>query len=683
MDATSAPSRDALSTNNQLSTTDAAAPAMFRAEATALRSLVHHAASIDQQTPLEDVQRTFAEQRVDFLALVRDGRVTGLCSRLRLGILLGSRFGFALYGRSPAHVAQVEHPLVYGEFTPIRQLLDQALARRGDEFHEDVALVDEQHGLIGLIPIDALARLQTRLVAEQVGELRRQHLELFQATHALRQSQGLYLGLFESHTLGVALLDERGSIHGHNRRLGELLNLGSDPVALVSLVAWVIEGDRMAFLAQLAAQGLPETQSGTREFTLKIPGRGLRQFRCSTGWIRETGQVCACFDDVTEQHALERHLGRQEKQTLLDTLVGGIAHELNNKLTPVQGFSQLIELNSDEQTRLYAGLIAKSVGEAANIIRQLLQLSKPGSAETHTVDLRTIVEEALSMLRFKIRETGCIVQTRLPPLPVWVRIDPAQIKQVVLNLALNALQATEDHPSPTLTIEIIEEGKAATLFVADNGIGIPEENLERIFDPFFTTKGPERGTGLGLSVCFSIVRQHGGEISVESRPQEGARFSISLPLETAMPLALDLTDDVLSSPAFRAAPRGAKVLIVEDEIVVARLMQEILRTHYGCDVDLVTNGLAAFEKLAANRYALVLSDVRMPEMNGTDLYLWVREAQPDAARRFVFVTGNSGEKHFEAEVAGWGVPIIAKPFSIAELIAVCGPYLQTAAGVSA
>ncbi len=660
----------------------AAPPGLLGAEATPLRSLVHHRHCLGQQTPLELAHRSFAEHGVDFIALERDGFVTGICSRLRLGILLGSRFGFALYSNSPSHLSQVEHPLVFDEGTPVRELLDRALARSGDEFHEDVALIDSHHQLIGLIPTDALARLQTRLVAEQVRELRRQHLELFQAGRALRQSQGLYLGLFEGHTLGVALLDVAGGVHGHNRRLADLLNFGQAPMELVSLAAWVLDTDRPAFLGLLAAKARPDAIPGTQEFQLKIPGRGLRHFRCSTGWIEETGQICACLDDVTEQRLLERRLGRQEKQTLLDTLVGGIAHELNNKLTPVQGFSQLIELEADAQTKMYAGLITKSVAEAAKIIRQLLQLSKPGAMATETADLRTIIGEALTMLQFRIRESRCSVRTDLPAGPIWVRIDPAQMKQVVLNLVLNALQASEGGDEPAVIIAAEAAAGSALLSVADNGHGIAAENLSRIFDPFFTTKGPERGTGLGLSVCFSIVRQHGGEITVESEPDAGARFTVALPLDVAHPIPAAAAPAAPAAVPLRA-PSGCRVLVAEDEVVVARLMQEIFRTQFGCEVDLAINGLDAFEKLAAHRYDLVISDVRMPEMNGTELYLWLREAQPATARAFVFITGHAGEKRFEAEIATWGVPVIAKPFTMAQLAAVCAPLLPGFAARSA
>ncbi len=644
-----------------------------------LRPLVHHAWQVEHDAPLEQVSRIFGEKQVEFVALVRDGLVTGLCSRLRLGILLGARYGFALYSRSPAHLAQVERPLVFTTQTPIRDVLDHALARPGDEFREDIALVDEHHVLIGLVPIDALARLQTRLVSDQLTELQRQHQEL-RATHdALRKSQGRYAGLFESHTLGVALLDATGVVAGHNRRLGDLLNLGGDVAALASLTVWLAESDRARFLTVLQAQADGNGEPTTHELTFTVPGRGSRLFRCSLGWIEETSQICACIDDITDQRAMERLVSRQEKQTLLDTLVGGIAHELNNKLTPVQGFSELIALGTDPQMRHYAEMIGKCVGEAAHIIRQLLQLSNPNCVDTRAIDLRVIVTEALSMLRFQIRESRAAVQTSQPAMPVWVRADAAQIKQVIINLALNGLQAMHECTHGVLKVAVSEEDGRATLVVADNGVGIPPENIERIFDPFFTTKGPERGTGLGLSVCYSIVQQHGGEIGVASQPGEGAQFTVSLPTEVAGPVVLDAPRPIARGPLATTKPPAARVLVVEDELHVRRLIQEVLWTRFGCEVDTAVHGIDAFERLAVERYALVISDIRMPTMNGTELYLWLREAQPLLARRFIFVTGFPGDNHLEQELANWDVPVLTKPFTVSRLCELCAPFLESAA----
>jgi CheY-like chemotaxis protein len=257
-----------------------------------------------------------------------------------------------------------------------------------------------------------------------------------------------------------------------------------------------------------------------------------------------------------------------------------------------------------------------------------------------------------------------------------VRADPAELKQVVINLALNALQAMADRTYAMLELTVEPVGEHAKLIVADNGIGIPAENLERIFDPFFTTKGPEHGTGLGLSVCFGIVRRHGGEIDVSSEPGAGATFTIVLPCD-AMEAA------VIAEPAPRSTgidlPRpapGARVLVVEDEPHVRRLIQTVLSSRFGCHVDTASHGVEAFELLAVQRYALVVSDVRMPTMNGTELYLWLREAQPLTARRFVFVTGYPGESHLERDIAQWNVPVLTKPFTVAQLCEQCAPFLD-------
>lgn len=664
----------------------AAQPAKLRAEATRLESLVHHREAVNAATSLEQVQREFRARRVEFMAVVREQAVIGLCARGQVGFIMGSRFGFAIYSQHPIETALVDHPLIIVQGTPIRAVLDAALVRTGDDFHEDVVLVDTDRRLIGLIKVETLAQLQSRLVAEQLDELReqgemlrRQNLELFQANHAVRQTQGLYLGLFASHTLGVALLDREGRIHEHNRRLAELLNFTEGPMVIASLTAWVTEKERPAFLALLDAHAGGAAVQNTHEFTLEVPDRGPRLFRFSTGWIRETGQICACLDDITEQRTIERNLLRQEKQRLLDTLVGGIAHELNNKLTPVQGFAELLGLEASERARGYLEPITRSVSEAARIVRQLLELSKPSVNTTELVDLRTIVEGALVMLRFQLREAHCEVCTVLPADAVWVQADAAQMKQVILNLVINALHAMDKVEKPVLTLEVRSEGATAAFVVGDNGCGIAAENIDRIFDPFFTTKGPERGTGLGLSICFSLVRQHHGEIAVESRPGAGARFTVSLPQEHAPAQMLFAPGEMPQTKDRPGAdvPRGVRVLVVEDELVLRRLLQEILSTLFGCRVDVAANGTEALTAIDEyDGYAMVLSDIRMPVMSGTELYLRLRDVRPELSRRFIFVTGHPGDKQLEAEIAQWNVPVIAKPFTLARLSEACGPFLR-------
>jgi signal transduction histidine kinase len=650
-----------------------------------LESLVHHNGSVAFDMTLEDVQARFRTHDVEFLAVERAAKVVGLCSRGQLGFAMGSRFGFAIYSKDTVSTLMVPRPLIVTRATPLREVLARALVRKAEEFIDDVVLVNEDQCLIGLIKVEVLAHVQSRLVSEQLDELHRQHetlrlrnLELFRANHAARQSQGLYLGLFTSHTIGIALLDTAGGIHEYNARLAELLGIpGSARPA--SLASWVAESERPEFLALLQAQATGADEAANHEFTFEIAARGTRTIRCSMGWIRETGQVCACLDDVTEQRAMERNIVRQEKQRLLDTLVGGIAHELNNKLAPIMGFAELLRQDFGSESAAHVDLIMKSVEEAARIIRQLLELSKPASQNILPVDLRAVAEETLAILRFQLREAGCAVRTILPPGPVTVTGDAGQLKQVALNLVINALHAMEGRAERVLTVEVCAAGRAAELLVADTGTGIAPENLTRIFDPFFTTKGPERGTGLGLSVCFSIARQHGGDIRVDSRPGAGATFTLALRLEAA---AAALADAGRPATVFSVPPArsGCRVLVVEDEIVLRRLLQEILCSRFGCRVDLASNGAEALEALKRGTdYALVLADIRMPVMTGTELYLFMKENYPEMARRFVFVTGHAGEKQLEAEISHWSVPLVRKPFTLARLAEACGPLLGGAA----
>lgn len=660
--------------------------------ATGLAALVQHRQAVDHLSTLEEIHQRFRMHRADYFAVLREGRVLGLCARSQIGFILGSRFGFSLYSNSTAHTALVQNPIIVPADTPPHELLARAFARQGDDFYDDIVLVDGDGGLLGLISTEALVKLQSQLMAGQMERLRNQHLELhqqnldlFRTNHALRQSRGLYQGLFESNTLGVALLDPEGNIQAHNHRLAELLGLPAGGETSASLLDWVSEREREGFRDRLRtheSDGGDAAGTVPQELVLQPQGRGPRRFRITTGWIPETGQVCACLDDVTDQRSMEQMMLRQEKQNLLDTLVGGIAHELNNKLTPVLGFADLLNAQSGANTAAFAASIKQSALEAAGIIRQLLQLSKPARGQFQPADLRTVVEDSLVMLRFQVREARCELRLDLPSDPVPVRADSAQLKQVVINLVLNALQATAGRPDPRVEIAIATRGERGLIVVSDNGPGIAPEHLGRVFDPFFTTKDPDKGTGLGLSICQSLVRQHDGEIAAESAPGDGARLTVSLPLN----LAPDRTAPAVT-PALRPMARNspdtpdcdrAQVLIVEDEEIVRGLLQELLRGQTGCRVTLACNGAEGLAALRKTDFDLVLSDIRMPVMSGTELYLRIREARPDLARRFVFVTGHPGDKQLEGEISSWGVPLLYKPFEVVRLNEVCRPFLRKA-----
>jgi len=605
----------------------ASEPAALSAETTSLESLAHHRFSVIHDTPLETVHQFFRERNVEFMALVRDGRVTGLCSRSHLGFMLGSRYGFALYSRSPAHLAQVAHPLVFTRSMPMRRVLDLALARGGDDFHEDVVLVDEDHRLLGLIPTEAVAHLQSRLVNEQLGELRRQHelvrvrnLELFQTNHALRQTRGLYQGLFESDALGVALLDANGFVQSSNHRFAELLRTPPQPPDVLFLGDWLHPKDRSAFEALLKSHQSPDAKPATHELTFQIPNHGPRLYRLNTGWISETSQICVCLEDVTDRRAMERHLRRQEKQ--------------------------------------------------------LLQLSKPDTGNPQVIDLRKVVEESLVMLKFQIREVGAAVRTHLPSAPAYVRADSAQLKQILMNLAINALQAMDGVREPVVDITVGRGPGGVWLEIKDNGTGIPADILGRIFDPFFTTKSPDKGSGLGLSICMSIARKYGGDISVESEASRGSCFTVSLPEAPAQVEATISSRDPLMPAVRDAELTSRRVLVVEDEDVLRRLLQEIVRSHFGCSVDAADCGTQGLELAERGGYDLVISDIRMPGMTGLELYKNLRKRRPELAKRVLLVSGYVGDKEIDEEIQHWKIPFVPKPFTMSRLAGACLPLLR-------
>jgi len=650
-----------------------------------LAALIQNTASVPHDLPLSEVELLFRELEVSFLGLERNGRAVGLCSREKLGTMLGARYGFALHGKSPAHLAQVESPLVFEANTPVRQVLALALARTGHAFLEDVIVVDQEHNLLGLVSSERLANLQTRMVSEQVLRMERQNEQLRRSAVALEEARGLWMGLFESSLVGVSLVNSRGGFLSMNRCCADLLNMTGIPIEGLSLAGLLAEGGPSA-VEDLLAYG--HSGGGRRiERRLRVPGRGERLFRLDLSWVAETGQHCICFDDVTDQRALEQRMRQNEKQLLFDTLVAGIAHELNNKITPVLGFAELLlDSKPDETAQAYLGCIRSSMEESASIIRQLLHLSRPESGRMTRVDLRELVGEVLFMLKFQISDAGIELLSTLPPQPVFVQADASQVKQVMINLVINAIHAMESVSQPSLMVRLEAAGELAHLRVRDNGCGIPRGIQARIFDPFFTTKGPDKGSGLGLSVCLSIARQHRGSLTVDSEPGKGACFTLSLPSGVdpmepgAMsPLQVHREPSGLTGP--RRRPLGSKhrVLVVDDEEPVRHLMSELLFRRFHCVVDAEGSAEAALERMRTTDYGLIISDVRMPGMDGGEFYSRLRELHPAAARNFVLTTGYAGPQGEDELVARLEVPVLRKPFPASRFIDFCRPYLEPSA----
>ncbi|EDY18522.1 PAS/PAC sensor hybrid histidine kinase [Chthoniobacter flavus Ellin428] len=611
-----------------------------------------------------------------FFGIVYRGGYVGLISKAQIAMLLSGRFGYALYAKHTIREHLLLDTVVVRPGEPLLAVLDRALSRTGQPFHDDLAVVDSSGGFLGVLPMPTLLRLQNELIAEQTRRseenrhaLESRELQLFRSQERLRQSEGRFGILFEHSPLGFALLTTDGRVEAHNRRFAEMLGVARQG-ALPVLSEFLRPQDQAGLAAILRGfeTNLEGEPPSTREWRLESLGNEPRLVRCDFHWIQETGQVCLCVQDVTAQRRLEQRLQQKEKSVLLDTLAGGIAHELNNKLLPVLGYAEMLQLRARDNMELsgWCDVIRQSTVEAAELTGQLLQLSRPPALEPRACDLVAIVHAAMNMLRFRLRELSCEPVLDLPARLVPLHADPAQLKQVIVNLCFNAIDAMSGGDRPRLHLSLLDEDDGVCLRVQDAGSGIPEECLPRIFDPFFTTKGVQQGTGLGLSVCFSIIQQHGGTIEVESTGPEGTTFAIWLPL-AAESLA-DAGEASAETPV-ASVDRESVVLVVDDEPFITSLVHETLRSHLECRVVRAGSTEEALQFLETMSFQLIISDVRLPGRNGLSLFEECRERWPQLAAHFFFITGDAGSRELNTSLERTGCPVLRKPFSIDALAA--------------
>ena len=373
---------------------------------------------------------------------------------------------------------------------------------------------------------------------------------------------------------------------------------------------------------------------------------------------------------LARQRTLEREMVRKEKGALIETLVGGIAHELNNKLMPIVGFAEILtaETRAGDTRHVgdYAGLLMESALDASRIIRQLLHLSRPSAVEREPCDLKDIVQQSLALMAPRVRESGTEVIAHLSPEPAPLLADPSQLKQLIVNLVINAVDAMEGCHVRRLTVRVAASPEATSLIIEDTGAGIAPEHLSRIFDPFFTTKSPNRGTGLGLGVCAAIARQHDGDIAVESTPGIGTVFTVQIPVTRHVAAPAIRRSSALPS-ATEAAPQRGTALLIDDNDSVGRVLTAILG-RCGYAVTRAANGAEAKSTIVASSFDLILCDVRMPVLGGLEVLDWLRHTKPELVARFVLITGEGGDTVTNQRIAIAGAPVLRKPFTAESLM---------------
>ena len=381
--------------------------------------------------------------------------------------------------------------------------------------------------------------------------------------------------------------------------------------------------------------------------------------------------LSAIVRDMTERKRTEAELRRQrealyqtEKLTTMGTVLAGVAHELNNPLTAVTGYANLLRQDlAGTPSATRAENIAHAADRCASIVRNFLALARKYPPERQLVRLNDIARDAAELLAYHLRVDGIEVKLDLEEgLPVlWA--DPHQLHQVVVNLVTNARDELRKAPPPRrLTLRTRADTARARVWVdvEDTGPGVAEEIRDRIFEPFFTTKPVGQGTGLGLSLCHGIVEGHGGTLSLVSEPGDGAIFRVELPV--VVPPAATGQRAAETTPAVT----GKRILVVDDERLVLQLLGEMLGADHHT-VDTVSDGTQALEVLRRTSYDLILSDVRMPYLDGPGLYRALERRLPDLCRRFVLMTGDVLSAEIQTFLEQTGVPGLSKPFDRGEV----------------
>ncbi|HLF72508.1 MAG TPA: ATP-binding protein [Dehalococcoidia bacterium] len=431
-------------------------------------------------------------------------------------------------------------------------------------------------------------------------------------------------------------------------------------------------GSYGATLPESLAEALAEaaTAAQVRETVASTPES--RHIAVAALQTAEGGVIA--LRDHTEERLLQERLLQSEKMASVGQLVSGVAHELNNPLTGVMGFAQLLLTRElDDTVRAQVQTIYGEAERAAKIVQNLLSFARRRRPTKEMADVNALLQRVLELRSYDFAVRNISLDMTLDARMARVWVDPDQIQQVLFNVIKNAEQAMIDaHGGGTLTVVTKGSEDSVRVSIIDDGPGIPSEIQRRIFDPFFTTKDTGQGTGLGLTICYSIIDEHGGRIWVENapataeRPSGGAMFQIELPVGKGEEKEPSTDDGPGALEPANAAISGRRVLVVDDEVSIRLLLHDILRLDQH-SVALASSGIEAADLVEREHFDIIITDLKMPGMDGASFYRQVRQRDPAQARRIIFITGDTVSPDTRAFLQRVTNPVLSKPFKIGPL----------------
>ena len=445
--------------------------------------------------------------------------------------------------------------------------------------------------------------------------------------------------------------------------------------------AWPAEDPRVIPLGKPAERAIAEPDA-YEDAPLVVGGRVTGMLRIDRGRPSTREQLAAYFalaSDVskaierldaqrTRTRLVQERLLQSEKMSSVGQLVSGVAHELNNPLTGIMGFAQLLLLGSlEEGARRQVETIYQEAERASKIVSNLLTFARRRRAQKEPANLNTLIERVLELRHYDLRVRNIEVECALDPALPDTMVDANQLLQVFLNIIINAEQAMRaggEDAAGTLRVRTWSDAGTVSVSFADSGPGMSAETLRRIFDPFFTTKEAGEGTGLGLTISYGIVEEHGGRIWAESAPGRGTTFTIELPLVGGVAAARRAAPT--AEPSTLAPRERRRILVVDDEESIQKLLTGILEMD-GHNVQIAANGREALDRLSREPFDLIISDIKMPVMGGSELHKQLVDRGSPLARRMIFITGDTVAPETRGFLQTVENDVLAKPFRLRDV----------------
>src|SRR5215471_12408790 len=423
---------------------------------------------------------------------------------------------------------------------------------------------------------------------------------------------------------------------------------------------WMILWRKGEILGVLGTSSRAARQFGPAEENIMVAVG--RQIATTIDKIQLYEETRKAYDDLRRT---QEQLLQSEKMSAVGRLISGVAHELNNPLTAISGYTQLLQSEPlDPHVQEFITKLYKQTERAQRIVQNLLSFARQHKPQRVYADLRQVMEDTIALRDYELKINSIVLERDFASTLPSVVADPHQLEQVFLNIINNAVDAIlESARGGVLKIRIAVENGQVVCEFHDSGPGITDP--KHVFDPFYTTKGVGKGTGLGLSICYGIVKEHGGEISARNHVDGGALLEVRLPVAVG---ERPLTEGE-RIVARRESKLEGHILLVDDEEPVLDFEREVLGAA-GLSVATATSGAMAIERLQAEAFDAVFLDIKIPgDWSSEDVYKWIEESRPNLVSKTVLVLSNVSDSRVRAFVDATKILCLVKPFEVADLLA--------------